>query len=531
MGGGFGQKVNVYPEEVLVTYISRVLQLPVRWVEDRVENMIASGHARDQLHNVEAAFDGEGHITAIRDRFVLDSGVACPYPLSSAYNVASHFRSMYRIANFSIDAECVLTHKMFNLPYRGAGRPEAAFVMDRVINAVAQELSLDPAEVIRRNLIPDEEQPYRMGMPYRDGHEVVYDASGFPAAFERLLELIGYKEHRRTQVQLRAQGIHRGIGLGTYVEGTGVGPFESGQVQIDAHGHVVVYSGCAPHGQGLDTTMSQVVADAFGITPEDVVFRAGDTALLPYGVGTFASRSVVTAGAAIIESSNRLLRRIKAIAGEMLEMAPEDLEVGAGRVRVRGVPSRGVSFKEVYRAASPGPGARLPEGMDPGTTERFYWVPPTVTWGFGVVGAVVDVDPETGVVDVRKLVMLHDCGRVINPLIVEGQIEGGLVQGIGATLYEHVIYDESGQPRATTFLDYLLPTSAEVPEIVQEHLAGTPSERNPLGVKGVGESGPISPPAAIANAIIAPLSPLKIPLNELPLSPATVAAAIERAGG
>ncbi len=531
MGGGFGQKVNVYPEEVLVTYISRVLQLPVRWVEDRVENMIASGHARDQLHNVEAAFDGEGHITAIRDRFVLDSGVACPYPLSSAYNVASHFRSMYRIANFSIDAECVLTHKMFNLPYRGAGRPEAAFVMDRVVNAVAQELSLDPAEVIRRNLIPDEEQPYRMGMPYRDGHEVIYDANGFPAAFERLLELIGYEEHRRTQVQLRAQGVHRGIGLGTYVEGTGVGPFESGQVHIDAQGHVVVYSGCAPHGQGLDTTMSQVVADAFGITPEDVVFRAGDTALLPYGVGTFASRSVVTAGAAIIESSNRLLKRIKAIAGEMLEMAPEDLEVGAGAVRVRGVPSRGVSFKEVYRAASPGPGARLPEGMDAGTAERFYWVPPTVTWGFGVVGAVVDVDPETGVVDVRKLVMLHDCGRVINPLIVEGQIEGGLVQGIGATLYEHVVYDESGQPRATTFLDYLLPTSAEVPEIVQEHLAGTPSERNPLGVKGVGESGPISPPAAIANAIIDALSPLKIQLNELPLSPATVAAAIERARG
>jgi carbon-monoxide dehydrogenase large subunit len=531
MGGGFGQKVNVYPEEVLVTYISRVLRCPVRWVEDRVENMIASGHARDQLHNVEAAFDGEGHITAIRDRFVLDSGVACPYPLSSAYNVASHFRSMYRIANFSIDAECVLTHKMFNLPYRGAGRPEAAFVMDRVINAVAQELGLDPAEVIRRNLIPDEEQPYRMGMPYRDGHEVVYDASGFPAAFERLLELIGYEEHRRTQAQLRAQGVHRGIGLGTYVEGTGVGPFESGQVHVDAQGHVVVYSGCAPHGQGLDTTMSQVVADAFGITPEEVVFRAGDTALLPYGVGTFASRSVVTAGAAIIESSNRLLKRIKAIAGEMLEMAPEDLEVGAGRVRVRGVPSRGVSFKELYRAASPGPGARLPEGMDPGTAERFYWVPPTVTWGFGVVGAVVDVDPETGVVDVRKLVMLHDCGRVINPLIVEGQIEGGLVQGIGATLYEHVVYDESGQPRATTFLDYLLPTSAEVPEIVQEHLAGTPSERNPLGVKGVGESGPISPPAAIANAIIDALSPLKIQLNELPLSPATVAAAIERAGG
>jgi aerobic carbon-monoxide dehydrogenase large subunit len=531
MGGGFGLKVNVYPEEILVTYISRELQLPVRWVEDRAEHLVASGHARDQLHHVEAAYDGEGRVTAIRDRFVLDSGVACPYPLSSAYNVASHFRSMYRIPNFSIDGECVLTHKMFNLPYRGAGRPEAAFVMDRVLNAVAQELDLDPAEVIRRNLIPDEEQPFHMGMPYRDGHEVVYDATGFPAAFERLLELVGYDDHRRTQDRLRSEGVRRGIGLSTYVEGTGVGPFESGQIQIDAEGRVVVHSGCAPHGQGLETTMSQVVADAFGVTPEAVVFKAGDTALMPFGAGTFASRSVVTAGAAIIESSNRLLKRIKGIAGEMLEAEPEDLEVTGGVVRARGVPGRSVTLKEIYRAASPGPGARLPEGTDAGTVDTFYWVPPTVTWGFGVVAAVVEVDSETGVVDLKKLVMLHDCGRIINPLIVEGQIEGGLVQGIGATLYEHVVYDEGGQPRATTFLDYLLPTSAEVPTIVQEHLAGLPSERNPLGVKGVGESGPISPPAAIANAIIDALRPLRVELNELPLSPATVVAAIERAGG
>jgi carbon-monoxide dehydrogenase large subunit len=215
----------------------------------------------------------------------------------------------------------------------------------------------------------------------------------------------------------------------------------------------------------------------------------------------------------------------------MLELAPDDLEVVGGVVRARGVPSRSVTLKEIYRAASPGPGARLPQGTDAGTIETFYWVPPTVTWGFGVVGAVVEVDPDTGVIDLQKLVMLHDCGRVINPLIVEGQIEGGLMQGVGATIYEHVVYDESGQPRATTFLDYLLPTSAEVPEIVQEHLEGIPSERNPLGVKGVGESGPISPPAAIANAVIDALAPLRVQLNELPLSPSTVVAASERAGG
>jgi aerobic carbon-monoxide dehydrogenase large subunit len=528
VGGGFGCKVQVYPEEVLVAHIARVLGRPVRWVEDRHEHLIATAHARDQLHQVEAAFDRDGHVTAIRDSFLLDSGVACPYPLSSAYNVASHFRSMYRIPNFSIQGECVLTHKVFNLPYRGAGRPEAAFVMDRVMNEVARELRLDPVEVIRRNLITDDEQPYDMGMPYRDGKRVLYDASGFPQAFERLLELAGYDEHRREQPQLREQGIWRGIGFGTYVEGTGVGPFESGEVQLDAQGQVVVYSGCAPHGQGLETTMSQVVADAFGIPPAEIVFRAGDTGLIRYGVGTFASRSAVTAGTAIVQGAERLKRRIRAIAGELLETAPEDLEIVGGEVRVLGAATRRVTLRDVYRAALPGPAARLPEGMDPGSAETCYWVPPTVTWGHGVVAAVVDVDVETGVVAVNRLAIVHDCGRVINPLIVEGQLDGGLVQGMGATLYEQVVYDENGQPQATTFLDYLLPTAAQIPEISQLHSEST-SERNPLGVKGVGEAGTIAPPAAIANAIIDAVAPRRIQLNELPLSPPVVAAALQAA--
>jgi carbon-monoxide dehydrogenase large subunit len=239
---------------------------------------------------------------------------------------------------------------------------------------------------------------------------------------------------------------------------------------------------------------------------------------------------VVTAGAAIIEGAERLKRRIKAVAGELLEMAPEDLEIVEGEVRARGVPTRRVSFREVYRASAPGPGARLPEGMQPGAAESYYWVPPTVTWGCGVVGAVVEVDAETGFVKLEKLAIVHDCGKVINPLIVEGQVEGGLLQGVGATLYEHVVYDQEGQPRATTLMDYLLPTSAETPEIVQEHLE-TPSERNPLGVKGVGEAGTVAPPAAIANAVIDALAPLKVQLNALPLSPASVAAAIAEARG
>jgi aerobic carbon-monoxide dehydrogenase large subunit len=291
VGGGFGCKVQVYAEEVLLAHIARVLKKPVRWVEDRQEHLVSTAHARDQIHQVEAAFDEQGLILAIRDRLLLDSGVCCPYPLSSAYNVSSHFRSIYAIWNFEITGECFLTHKMFNLPYRGAGRPEAAFVMDRVMNAVSQELGLDPVEVLRRNLIPDSEQPWHGEMRYRDGSQVVYDAQGFPAAFEKVLGMVGYDAHRCTQDELRRQGVWRGIGFGTYVEGTGVGPVESAQVQIDSQGNVVVYAGCSPHGQGLETTMSQVVADLFGIDPDRVLFRAGDTSLVPYGVGTFASRT------------------------------------------------------------------------------------------------------------------------------------------------------------------------------------------------------------------------------------------------
>jgi carbon-monoxide dehydrogenase large subunit len=527
VGGGFGSKVQVYAEEVLLAHIARVVRKPVRWVEDRQENLVSTGHARDQIHDVEAAFEGDGTILAVRDRFLLDAGICCPWPLSSAYNVSSHFRSMYAIRNFDITSECVLTHKMFNLPYRGAGRPEAAFVMDRLINQVARELDLDPADVIRRNLIQDSEQPWHGGMPYRDGSDVLYDAVGFPAAFEKTLELVDYESHKRRQPDPDGAGVRRGIGFGTYVEGTGVGPFESAQVQIDSQGNVVVYAGCSPHGQGLETTLSQVVADLFGIPPENVIFRAGDTALLPYGVGTFASRSVITAGAAIHVAARRLQERLKTVAGEILEIQPDDLEVAGGEVRARGVPARSISLRDLYRAAAPGPRSRVPQGMDPGSAESYYFVPPTVTWGFGVVAAVVDVDVETGAVSLRKLAIVHDCGRVINPVIVEGQVEGGLMQGVGATLYEEIVY-EGGQPRATSFMDYLLPTSAEVPEIVQEHME-VPSDRNPLGVKGIGEAGTISPPGAIANAVIDALRPLKLQLNELPLSPPAVTAAIDAA--
>ncbi|MQA85543.1 MAG: molybdopterin-dependent oxidoreductase [Streptosporangiales bacterium] len=528
VGGGFGPKVQVYPEEVLVAHLARVLCRPVRWIEDRREHLLSTAHARDQVHDLEVAFGDDGVIAAIKDRFLLDCGAYNPFSITCAYNTAAHFRGVYRVPGFSISGECVLTNKTFNVPYRGAGRPEAAFAMDRVINTVASHLGLDPAEVIRRNLIPPAEMPCPRGMPYRDGHEIVYDAGDFPAGFDRLLELVDYPGHRREQRSLRERGVWRGIGFGTYVEGTGIGPFESAVVRLDSRGRLVVHAGCAPHGQSHDTTISQVVADEFGVRPGDIVFRAGDTSLVPYGSGTFASRTAVTAGSAALTSARRLKARITRIAGELLEISPDDLEVADGYVRVRGAPEQRVGFRDIFVAASPGPAACLPADAEPGASDSYYFVPPTVTWAFGVVAAVVDVDVETGMVIPRKLAIIHDCGRLINPVVVEGQIHGGLAQGLGAALYESIVHDDQGQPLTTTLMDYLLPTAAEVPEFVGVHLE-TSSERNPLGVKGVGEAGAIAPPGAIANAVADALSPLRVELDELPLSPPAVLAAVQAA--
>lgn len=528
VGGGFGCKVHVYPEEILIPHLARELGRPVSWIEDRQEHLTSTAHGRDQTHTVDVAFDDDGVIHAIRDKYVLDCGVGLPYPLSSAYNTFSHLRGMYHIPNMSAEGICVLTNKVFNVPYRGSGRPEASFVIDRILNEIARRLGLDPVEVMRRNIIPYSEMPYTAGMPYRDGEEIVYDGCDMAAVLDATVAALDGELALTDGASCQKDAVkRRGIGFGTYTEGSGVGPFEGGRVMLDSAGRVVVYSGCAPHGQGLDTTISQVIADEFQVKPQEVVFRAGDTSLLPYGVGTFASRSTVTAGSAALIAARRLKDRISEIAGELLEASPRDLEVAEGRVRVRGDAAAAVSLQEVYEAAVPGPAARIGANKDPGAADTYYFVPPTVTWGYGIVAAVVSVDIETGVVGVEKLVTAHDCGRIINPLIVEGQVDGGLIQGLGAALYESIEFDERGTPLSATFMDYMVPTSAEVPQIIQNHIE-IPSERNPLGVKGVGESGTIAPPSAIVNAISNALGPdLRNPaaLNSLPIRPEDVLAA------
>ncbi len=531
MGGGFGPKVQVYPEEVLLAYLARSLRRPVRWIEDRAEHMVATAHSRDQRHTVDVAFDETGLVTAVHDDFILDAGAYNPFSITCSYNSAAHFRGVYQVPNFRCRGRAVLTNKVFNVPYRGAGRPEVAFAMDRVIYEVARFLDLEPVEVMARNLIPADAMPYPRGMPYRDGQEIVYDCGDFPGAFEYLLDSVGYADHQRDRErEFAPTGVRRGIGFGSYIEGTGLGPYEGAVAMLNSRGQVVVNVGSTPHGQSHDTTISQVVADVVGMRPEDIVFAAGDTSLVPNGVGTFASRTAVVAGSAALLSARRLEERVRAVASELLEVSADDLVMADGHVHVRGDAASRVSLAEVYHAALPGPHSRAPEGTEPGTRELQYFVPPTVTFGAGFIAATVAVDVETGAVTVERMDIIHDSGRLINPIVVEGQIQGGIMQGVGGALYESVVYDANGQPLTTTFMDYLLPTSAEVPEIRQTHMSGV-SDRNPLGVKGVGEAGAIAPPAAIANAIADALRPLEVEVNELPLLPSAVVAAIEKAGG
>lgn len=523
VGGGFGPKVNVYPEEVLVPYLARLLGRPVRYLEDRQEHLVSTMHSRDQLHRATVAFTADGRLLALEDEFIVDCGAYNPFSLTCAYNTAAHLRGLYRVPHLSVSGACVLTNKVPNGPYRGCGRPEAAFVMDRLVHLVAAELRLDPVEVCRANLIRPDELPYDQGMPYRDGSRVVYDGGDYPAALDMALEAVGYGAFREEQARHGREGSRLGIGVSVYAEGTGIGPFEGASVRVDTSGRVVVHAGSAPHGQSHETTLAQVCADELGVPLEEVEVRAGDTALLAHGVGTFASRSAVTAGSAVADAARQVRARALALASEILETAPEDLVLEQGVVAPRGTPSRSLALAELARAAAPRPRSPVRDGSRYGLAAVSYFVPPTVTFAYGVHAAVVEVDPELGTVTVLRYAVAHDCGTVLHPLVVEGQVQGGVAQGLGSALYEEMVYSAEGQPLTTTFMDYLLPTACEVPRVDQRHLV-TPSGRNVLGVRGVGEGGAVSPPAAVANAVLDALSAPGLEVAELPLSPERVLA-------
>jgi carbon-monoxide dehydrogenase large subunit len=519
VGGGFGGKGHVYPEDLLITFLARKLGRPVRWVEDRREHLISATHSRDQLHDVEVGFDDDGRILALRDDYLVDCGAWNPIGSGVAYNTAVHLTGPYKIENLAASGKIVVTNKVPNAPYRGAGRPEAAFAMERTIDLVARTLDLEPAEVRRRNMIRAEEMPYRVGIPYRDGEPIVYDSGDYPAALQKALDALGGVEaFRRCQIGARREGRYLGLGIGCYIEGTGVGPFESAFVRIDPSGKVYVSSGACPQGQGMETIFSQVVADIWKVAPEDVVLSFADTAAIAIGFGTMASRSTVTASAAIHHASARLREKVFAIAANLLECAPADLELRDGGVAVVGVPGAAVSLQKVAQAARPGWDNPRPQEVEAGLEEIYYWQPPTVTWSYAVHVAIVEVDSETGRVSIDKYAVAHDCGVVVNPMLVEGQIMGGTAQGLGGILCEAILYDSNGQSLTGSLMDYALPTASDIPamQIVHQH---SPSPLNPLGVKGVGEGGAVAPPAAIANAVCDALAPFGVEVNATPIKP------------
>jgi aerobic carbon-monoxide dehydrogenase large subunit len=516
VGGGFGVKSMVYPEEVLLPLLARRLATPVKWIESRSDHFLGAIHSRDHVHDIALALKADGTFLGVDDRFVANVGALSILPLVESYNTAAHVTGPYRVPALFVDGRAVVTNKSPSAPVRGAGRPEAVFAMERVIDLAARELGMDPAEIRRINTLRHDEMPYDAGMPYRDGERVVLDSGDYLGCLDHALSAIDYPGFRGRQHAEREAGRYLGIGVAGYIEGTGIGPAETADVRVDPSGHVTVSIAVPSQGQGHATTMAQIVADQLGVQLTDVRLIQGDTMGSPIGDATIASRVAVVAGNAVHIAAERTRQRALAASAELLEVAVDDLELCDGVISVVGSPDRSLRLAEVA-AALENPRGRL-VGWEPGLGAAGSHGPRTVTWANGVHVAVVDVDPATGQVKILRYVVVHDCGRVINPTIVDGQIAGGVVQGIGSALLEELAYDPNGQLITGSFMDYLLPSAAETPPIEVFHHE-SPSPLNPLGIKGVGEGGTIPVSAVIAGAVEDALSPFGIEVHECPLTP------------
>lgn len=524
VGGGFGQKGVQSVEDMLVPFAALELGRPVRWVEERGENLVAAPHARDQIHRIAVAAAADGRIIAIRDDAIVNFGAYNVLGLVVPYNTLSHLLGPYDVPHASISVRGVLTNTCFTTPYRGAGRPEAVFAMERIIDRLARRLDLDPFDVRMRNVVVAAAMPYDTGLLYRDGHAQVYDSGNFPELLRRARDRIDLDAVRGRQGQPPPGDKRLGVGFAMYVEGTGMGPFEGAVVRVLPSGRVQIATGAASQGQGHRTAYAQIAADTLGVPFQAIDVIGGDTATIGFGVGTIASRSTVTAGNAVYQAATKMKARVLALTEPLLEAAADDLEIVDGKVRIRGVPGRAVGLGDVAKAAA---GAVLRKGA-PGDgllAETAYFIPPTVTYASAAHCAVVEVDPATGQVTILRYLVVHDCGRVVNPLLADGQVVGGVVQGIGGALCEHLVYDDDGQPVSGSFMDYAMPVAAGVPFIELDHIESL-STRNPLGVKGLGEGGAIGPPAAIANAVEDALRGFGVVVRRGPLSPARVRALI-----
>jgi len=521
VGGGFGPKIMLfYPEEVVIPWVSIKLNRPVKWIEDRLEHFFATTQERGQTHDAEIALTADGRILGIKDVFLHDTGAYNPYGLTVPINSQCTLLGPYVIPSYDSTFTAVFTNKPIVTPYRGAGRQHGVFVIERLLDISAKELNIDRTEIRRRNLIPPDAFPYSNEIIYQDFTTLSYDSGNYEPILDKALELIGYKGFlAEEQPRLRAQGRHVGIGVACYVEGTGIGPYEGAKVQVQANGKVNVATGIGTQGQGHFTVFAQIAADQLGVGVSDVDVVTGDTDQFYWGAGTFASRGAVVAGNAVNEAARVVRQKILRLAADHFECAEEDLEIADGGVSIVGVPGKTIKLGELALKANPMRGAVRP-GTEPGLESTQYFGPPGGATASGVHAVILAVDPQTFALEVLKYVVVHDCGAVINPLILAGQIHGGVAQGIGNAFYEQLVFDDDGQLLNASLADYLLPSALEVPRVEIAHTV-TLSPLNPLGIKGAGEAGaiPVGPLFAQAIEDALGLADKKVELLEIPLSP------------
>jgi carbon-monoxide dehydrogenase large subunit len=529
VGGGFGQKLQVYVEEALMGYLAMTLDRPVKWTEARRENFMASIHGRDQIGVMELALKRDGTILGLRYDVIADMG-AYYQLLTPAIPTLTGLMlcGAYKIPAVRMTKKAVFTNKMCTDAYRGAGRPEATFLLERMMDLAAKELGMDPAEIRRKNFIPPD------AFPYTTPHGITYDSGNYEAALHRALELVEYEKWRKEQQEARKQGRYIGIGISSYVEICGMGPskampaggWESATVRVEPSGKVIVLTGAHPHGQGEETTFTQIVAEELGVAPEDVMVIHGDTEKVQYGIGIFGSRGLAVGGTAVYMAAQRVKEKARKIAAFLLNVSEAEVESRDGTFVNRNDPSKFVTWQQIAQAAYDP--KNYPPDMEPGLVATAFYEPSNFTFPSGTHICVCEVDIETGEVKILRYVAVDDCGKVVNPLLVEGQIIGGIVQAFGQAMMERCVYDENGQLLTGELLDYAIPKAHNAPKIVVDRVE-TPSPVNPLGAKGVGEAGTIGATPAFINAVCDALEPLGIRHIDMPLTPARVWHAIQKA--
>jgi carbon-monoxide dehydrogenase large subunit len=524
VGGGFGPKGIVYHEEVVVAWLALTLNHPVTWSEDRREQCTATGQERDQYAEADVAFDDEGRLLGIKVVVIHDIGAYLPWGIIQPWIGATTLPGPYVLPNYHMDLTLTITNKVPCVPLRGNGRPQAVFVMERLMDRIAQYLGKDAAAVRKLNMVKPEQMPYKVGLTGRDNSPVTYDSGDYPACQQMALDQADYSTFKERQRKARKEGRYLGIGIGNVVETTGLGPHEGSTVRVLSSGKIGVFTGAAAQGQGHATVLTQVAAEAFGTDLDQIEYFAADTTLFPNGVGTFASRVAVNAGSSVHNASGKLREQVLEIAADQMGIPKEDIDILPGKVKVKDEASekiekgkpKEIAFAKLLLMSNGIPGYSATGHGNPGLSATDYFSPAQATYSNATHVVEVEVDVETGLVEILRYIVAHDCGRVLNPLIVHGQIQGGVAHGIGNALYEYMNYDEHAQPQTTTLEEYLLPAVLDVPnvEIVQME---SPTPLNPLGIKGAGESGTIPAAAAIIAAIENALQPFDIKISQCPI--------------